>query len=322
MAFGGFGVVANDLYEWSGSAWILVPSTNRPPRVYNIPTSEVTDYGTAAYDARRDKFVLFGGGMADPFGVIANFQMDIWEWDSTVGWTHPTVTGAPPGYAKMWFDEHRGMMTAVVQQLTAGPAHYIEWDGGSAWRVVTPLSVPPTDRLFGGLPGHDSRRGVTYSNWYRHNPTLVSPVAYVTVNPARFDVYAVGCTGSVGEPTLRLTANWTRAWLGRSLSMELANLPQSAGFLLLGWSNTQAGAISLPFELGSVGMPGCFARVAPDAVHLLAGTNQAATFTLPVPNLSALIGSSFYAQGYAIDPAANLAGLVPGNAVQITVGNL
>jgi len=146
--------------------------------------------------------------------------------------------------------------------------------------------------------------------------------AYRTVSPATFTVTGPGCTGSLGEPTLRLTHNWTRAWLGGTLSVDLTNLPQSSGFVVIGWSASSAGAFALPLSLSQFGMPGCLARVSFDETRFLAGSNQTVTTTLPVPLSNALLGLSFYQQGYAIDPAANAAGLVAGNAVQITVGRL
>src|SRR5262249_56177028 len=139
------------------------------------------------------------------------------------------------------------------------------------------------------------------------------------VGPATGRVTGPGCLGSLGDRALRLTHNGTRAWLGGTLSVDLTNLPQSSGFVVLGWSATSAGAFALPLPLAQFGMPGCLARVSFDETRFLAGTNHTVTTTMPVPLSNALLGLSFYQQGYAIDPAANAAGLVAGNAVQITL---
>jgi hypothetical protein len=132
-----------------------------------------------------------------------------------------------------------------------------------------------------------------------------------------------GCSGSAGEPSLRLTQNWTRAWLGQILSIDLTNLPAaSTGFVALGCSNTNAGAIPLPHSLTPYGMPGCFARVSTDDIRVVTGNNGTATLTMPVPMSSALIGVVLYQQGFSIDPAANAAGLAASNSVRITIGSL
>ena len=69
-------------------------------------------------------------------------------------------------------------------------------------------------------------------------------------------------------------------------------------------------------------MPGCSARVSFDMIRAVSGSNNTATTTIPVPLSNALLGLSFYHQGYSIDPAANAAGLVAGNAVRVTIGRL
>jgi hypothetical protein len=298
---------------------MLIPTTNRPPRPYLDP-DHFFDYISAAYDARRDKLVLFGTRTVLIGGSnLTNLQPTVWEWDSANGWVNPTVTGAPAFYAAiLFFDSQRGVLTA----LTGYPRAVSEWDGGSSWRTLTPLNSPPPTMGFGGSIGHDPVRGMSFVTFHGTTATG-SPQAYVTVNPARFEALGSGCPGSAGEPTLRLTDNWTRAWLGRTLSVDLANLPSpSTGFVAIGWSNTNAGAISLPLPLAPFGMPGCFARVATDDIRAVAGGNGTATLTMPVPISNALVGVVLYQQGFPLDPLANAAGLAASNSVRITIGRL
>ncbi len=316
LAFGGPANpwTANDLYEWNGTTWNLVPATNKPPRPGDFNASRI--YLSCAYDARRDKVVLFGSAWFDwTRQQFSNPQPDVWEWDSSNGWINRTVQGTVDYSCVMYFDSQRGVLTRVQ----GAPAQMAEWDGGNAWVAVTPL---------GGSPNaYVERHGAFHAERGVFMVGTTSAAArigyhYGTVSPAAFESLAAGCPGTLGSPGLALTHNWTRAWMGRTLSVDLTNLPQSTGFLAIGWSDQQAGSFQLPLDLAPFGMPGCHARVATDLIVPLTGANNAATWTTPVPQNNALLGVSFYQQGFAIDPAANAAGLTASNSVRVTIGRL
>ncbi len=317
MAFGGPANpwTANDLYEWNGTTWVLVPATNKPPRPGNSSASLV--YVRSVYDARRDKLVLYGSAWFDwNASQYSNLQPDLWEWDATNGWVTRSVAGTIGPDLQLHFDSQRG----VVTKVQGIPAQTEEWDGGGAWIPITPTSSPSPAlgaRRFGAF---DAQEGVLYIGFGDSNTDVA--YTYGSVNPGTFGTLAPGCPGALGEPTLALTHNWTRAWMGRALSVDLHNLPQSIGFLVTGWSNQRAGAFLLPVGLATFGMPGCHARVSTDLIVPVAGASNTATFTLPVPQNSALLGATLYQQGFAIDPAANVAGLTASNAVRVTIGRL
>ena len=63
----GSGTFLSDVWAWDGTQWEEVPSSNTPARSGNNVT----------YDAKRDRFVLFGG--VDRPGARA--LDDTWEWD-------------------------------------------------------------------------------------------------------------------------------------------------------------------------------------------------------------------------------------------------
>lgn len=320
IAFGAApGSTLNNLYEWNGTSWSLIPATNPPPSPWH--PDGATYYLSAAYDSRRDKLVLFGSAFFH-FGVqqFMNVQPDLWEWDTTNGWVHRTVTGGVMYQnALLFFDSQRGVITSLTTY--PNPLHAAEWDGGSSWQPLVPVTPIARPSLWLGFStAYDTVRGqasVTFTD-------LIGSIPYVfrTLNPARFEVLGPGCAGSAGEPTLRLTHNWTRAWLGRTLSVDLANLPQSAGLVAIGWSDRQTGAFALPLPLAQFGMPGCFARVSTDLVCLVTGAGGRATLTLPVPVHPSLVGVALYQQGVSIDPGFNAAGLTVSNSVRVTVGSL
>ncbi len=316
MAFGGGPNwwSANDLYEWNGTTWNLVPTTNKPPRPGDFNASRI--YLSCAYDSRRDKVVLFGSAWFDwTRQQFSNPQPDVWEWDSSNGWINRTVQGTVDYSCVMYFDSQRGVLTRVQ----GAPAQMAEWDGGNAWVAVTPL---------GGSPNaYAERHGAFHAERGVFMVGTTSAAGrigyhYGTINPAAFESLAAGCPGTLGSPGLALTHNWTRAWMCRTLSVDLTNLPQSTGFLAIGWSDQQAGSFQLPLDLAPFGMPGCHARVATDLIVPLTGANNTATWTTPVPQNNALLGISFYQQGFAIDPAVNAAGLTASNSVRVTIGRL
>jgi hypothetical protein len=59
-----------------------------------------------------------------------------------------------------------------------------------------------------------------------------------------------------------------------------------------------------------------------DASVLLVGANGRATFELPLPNWSGLVGLSFYNQALVLDPGANPLGAVVSDAAEAIVGEL
>ncbi|MBK8096898.1 MAG: hypothetical protein IPK26_07315 [Planctomycetes bacterium] len=317
IAFGGASPsLGNDLYEWNGSNWTLIPTTGRPPRPV-LPDTQSYYYLTMAYDARRDKVVLFGRATDRGDGFLYDFHPDLWEWDTAGGWVSRTAQWpfqALPNV--MLFDSRRGTLIA-----TEGVAAHAEWDGGPAWQpLVLTNPIPPALGVMRHA-AYDAGLGVTMACVFNPAGPWIEGWKLGTVSQAEFDRAGDGCAGSLGEPALGLTRDWTRAWVGGTLSTEVTNLPYSGGFLVVGWSNTTAGAVLLPLVLTPYGMPGCHLRISLDSVYPLAGSAQRARQELPVPNLAALVGCVLYQQAFATDPAANAAGLTASNAVRITVGH-
>lgn len=109
--------------------------------------------------------------------------------------------------------------------------------------------------------------------------------------------------------------------VGRTLSVSLRHLPQSAVFFHIGWSNTNSALGPLPLDLGVYGAPGCFGRVSPDVAFLILGAGGTAVYDLAIPNESRHPGVQFYTQGVALDPGANALGLTATDAAVARVGS-
>jgi hypothetical protein len=223
----------------------------------------------------------------------------------------------------MHFNAHRGTLVAfTLANPTLPNERVFEWDGGSAWQELMPVSQPPDGYYWASwADGYDSLRG-HLSILRVRNSVGGTSTAFDHFNPAAFSSHGAGCPGSLGTPQLALRHPWTRAWLGRSLEVELSNLPQSAGFIVLGWSDQQYGSFPLPLPLDALGMPGCRARVSFDHVLFVAGSSARASLSLPVPLVPSLIGNRFFQQGYAIDPSANALGMTASNSARVSIGRL
>jgi hypothetical protein len=75
---GGSGVIYNDTWEWDGTNWAKATPAVSPP---------VNDGHNMAFDSRRNRTVMFGGGQT-------------WEWDGT-NWAQQSPAASPPSRA--WF---------------------------------------------------------------------------------------------------------------------------------------------------------------------------------------------------------------------------
>jgi hypothetical protein len=139
------------LWSWDGNRWSLIDSAGPPVR----------NLGGVAYDAGRDKLVLYGG----TFSANLSYS-DTWEWDRRSGWRQLQVSG--PGtrdHTQMTYDAERGVVILFGGQSTLSnfPADTWQWDGtrwsavataGPPARVHHALSFDPITRrvvLFGGV---------------------------------------------------------------------------------------------------------------------------------------------------------------------------
>ncbi len=91
---------------------------------------------------------------------------------------------------------------------------------------------------------------------------------------------------------------------------------------VVGRSRTRAGALSLPFDLGPLGAPGCSLYLSPDLVRT--GRTSPAGYVRfdwgYVPNDPALEGGTYYEQQFVLDPSFNALGLRASRLAACTVG--
>jgi hypothetical protein len=105
--------------------------------------------------------------------------------------------------------------------------------------------------------------------------------------------------------------------LGSTMTLTTTNFTAAApvGVQILSTTRVDPG-----FELTPLGMPGCFQHVAPTALYTIAVSGGTATFALPIPNNSALIGFQMFAQSLGFAVGVNAADLITSNGMALRVG--
>ncbi|MBI3893680.1 MAG: PKD domain-containing protein [Candidatus Wallbacteria bacterium] len=153
LVFGGaFGFAGpssdlNDTWEWDGTNWAdRTPATS--PGIRETPG--------LAYDAARDRVVLFGGFSRAPGGGILG---DTWEWDGT-NWSQKFTATSPPARDShgMAFDNVRNRVLLFGGENGANNDTW-EYDGTN-WKLVSEPVTSPSARIGHGL-SFDSTRGKT-----------------------------------------------------------------------------------------------------------------------------------------------------------------
>ena len=150
--------------EWAGASWRNLTPAVSPPALTNA---------AVAYDAHRDKIVLYGGSLR---GAP---QRDTWEWDGAAGtWTHIPTNGSPPplSHHAMTFDAARGTVLLFGGRSSA-PDYELqdktwEYNGSTTtWTQLNP-AVAPSPRWRPAMT-YDGRRSkaVLYGGSSGENPT-------------------------------------------------------------------------------------------------------------------------------------------------------
>lgn len=175
--FGGIGATDSTLgdmwvFDLRNDTWTKVAPVQGPP----------ARYGAAmAYDASRDRLVLFGG-VTYPTNVTAAFFNDTWLFNpETDAWTNATASLAPPAmsYLRLAYDPvaRRDVLVGELRQ-------YYAWsfDGIThAWTNVSPSGSPgPYFDLSGAFDSADGMAILLGRGGYFSNPPVNGGSAGVT----------------------------------------------------------------------------------------------------------------------------------------------
>jgi len=132
--------------------------------------------------------------------------------------------------------------------------------------------------------------------------------------------FGTSCAGSLAQTPQFGTSALPR--LGQTFDLRITQAPGNTVVAFAqGLSNTLAGAVPLPIDLGALGAPGCALLTSTDVVQ--GGiTNGSGGAILPftVPTTPALAGFRWYAQG-AVLTSANALGVLTTNGIELRVGH-
>ena len=120
-----------DVWEWDGQHWQEVSADDGP---------EVREVFSVAYDASRERVVLFGGIGADGKGKLG----ETWEWDG-VRWHDVTSEAGPTarGYSSLAYDPIRERVVLFGGGETWGELHRDTWEwDGESWHELSPDESP------------------------------------------------------------------------------------------------------------------------------------------------------------------------------------
>ena len=247
---------------------------------------------------------MFGGGG----GGSSPQRNDTWEFDGN-DWIQVLTSNAPsPRFAPdaMVYDPARGR-SLLVGGITSGVIQTDTWEfDGSDWRRIQ--AANPVSEVFAFGTAFDLARGRAIRFGGRtapNNGTRAQTWEFTPPAEASWSGYGDGCDSSVGRPFLYAT---TLAQLGSSLTLDVTNLPLTAGLIYIatGLDLGQLNGQPLPLDLGPFGLTGCSLWVAPDP-NLSTGqayTGGGATATLPIPNQPALAGLRLGIQALVLDGAS------------------
>ncbi len=138
-------------------------------------------------------------------------------------------------------------------------------------------------------------------------------VAGLLTGPSDISAAGTFATGVDEEPIALVV--FGRPALGTTMLLEAWQLPGSTagGILVFGGQ-----PLPLGIDLGATGMPGCRQYVSIDGYQASAG--QLPTWSVSVPNQSALLGQSAFVQVFGSAPGRNSLGWTASNGVELRVG--
>lgn len=219
VLFGGTGTMGQDqlgdTWEFDGLDWVAVSPAGSPP----------ARFGHAmAYDASRQRVVLFGGAV---HSGTTTFLADTWEYDGTT-WveTTPVASPAPTAGHRLVYDSQRQRVVFVGSDFM-GSAVTATYDyDGATWTDTTTQDHPAgrgapaaaydaaRDRLvlFGGSQSDGSTVTYLQDTWdwdratWKHVITASTPPgrtdAMAVFHGRRGHVVLFGGSTGVGEPPL------------------------------------------------------------------------------------------------------------------------
>ena len=308
VLFGGVGSQSpytyGDTWELDGTSWTQRFPGSPPPahQHYEI-----------AFDRQRGVTVMHPGVLfaAPPPNVT-------YEWDG-VTWTTVTTPTLPPLFADgaMIYDEQRGAVVLVGSSFV-GDTETWTYDGAD-WRLVAGATISGV-RTGHGV-AYDRLRGATvmFGGEKPSGPWVVSSdETWELATRASYQLFGLGCGVGATAPSLSAVGSGLPQ-SGTTMTTRVSGLqPSALPLMIVGHSNQVFLGMPLPYELATIGLPGCELLISVDSVDVLSNQGGQADWSLAVPSDPALHGLRFYQQAAALD--GNLAWSAVSEAAALTIG--
>lgn len=306
ILFGGqgpTGIVLQDTWAWDGVNWTqLAPSSPTPGPRYRYAMTATTTTGP---------IVMFGG-RSDLGGTWLG---DTWQWDGQ-SWAQAASSG--PRSRELTSITYDSQRRRVVLHGGFGIGDTWEWTG-SDWFMTIP---DHGQYRYRHSLVHFASMGVTISLGGKFGGSgQPLPSANLAYDPRAglATSFGSGC----GSPALAIAmAPSSRPSLGDEVVCTYEHAPTSLCFMMLGWSNTQAGPLPLPFGLWPYGMPGCLALTSSEInTAMQPASATSGTYRLALPYWPQLLGMRLYLQAWAPAPGTNMSNTITSNGLAWVVGN-
>jgi hypothetical protein len=279
-----------------------------------------------AYDPGLQAVVLHGGWYTVPqlwLGQQTAFEYgDSFAWNGTAWQSLPLGGYARKGHV-MAYDFLRGRMMIAGGSASCGYACGYYHSTSTELQVSQwfyQAAAPNPGRNDPGMAYDERRQRLVLVGGFASGAAGTQDTwEFFTPNPAAFTTFGTGCSGTSPAPTF--AASTSLPWTASAFQIDVANLPASGvATLTLGSSRTSWNGINLPFSLAPLGASGCSLWIGPEAWTSLKVVGSTGAMSIPVPNLSVLVGAEAFGQVFALDPAANALGVITSEGFRAVVG--
>lgn len=338
--------------EWDGQNWTAVGSESSTNYSSLSPWAENwKQTNSAAYDASRNEIVRFCSVQG------GTFIRSTGGWQQRTPLVSPNVTlGSafqmfydasrqrvalvvqnPPGYWE--WNGATGNWSQIFPSYLGNPITNGSF-GPIAWHATRNIGIglgvePPnttTTLQYGGSeisrrfpptqPAVRYRYSIAFDS-LRNKIVLVGGSGYADtweldlgIQP-NYTLTGTGCQGSRGTPTLTMAGG--PPFGGQTFYVQVSGMAwNQPSFMFLGLSNSSYAGVPLPYDLASLGAPGCLLRASGDFLYSFPNVLGVGVWQYSVPNAPGLV---LYNQAISFDPTANTLGLTVSNVGTITIGN-
>jgi hypothetical protein len=321
LLFGGEGIAGSlaDTWTWDGSNWTELAPQASPPATH----------GHAMVSETMKNRVILCGGLVES-AIPEGSAGGTWAWDGN-DWLE--LGSAPESQEHaMAYDPIRGRCVLFGGQAVPSSggnptllAKTWEWDG-SSWTEMFPPDSPRPMSEHAMAFDYANGRIISVNENLSYDPGPMADMWDYFVPQAMPDLqpFGTGCGGDSGVLELYpWHAYWP--WIGEVSYLYVLPQPLPGSnntFGLIGASKDFDAnlGVSLPYDLAVIGMPGCPLLVSTDRAVTVRTGGTFRFWALSIPDEMSLLGMHFFLQGYTLDPAANLNGVVVSNGLEAVIG--